>query len=305
MSGPLLVGYTATPSGPVVVEAASRLARALDERVALTMLLPDVVRGAVVPPQAGYESAVQESAATWLRDASASVPGDVPHSTHLQYTDSFSEGLLDVAHEIGARMIVVGATSDGVVGRTGLGSTANDLVHSADLPVLVVPAAAASRPSAGETDSEGLPRITVAVGTRPGAGALVHEALALSAAGDIPLRLVSLVSLDLPGRVEHELADLTARAHVEKVLDDAAKTAPGARIEQTVVLTGSSFTEAVAGLEWLPGEIVLIGSSRLARPSRIFLGSTASKLLRELPVPVLVVPAAATPDSSTPNGDLR
>jgi nucleotide-binding universal stress UspA family protein len=302
MTGPLLVGYTATPSGPVVVEAASRLARALGERIALTMLLPDVVRGAVVPPQAGYESVVQERAVSWLRDASASVPTDVAHSTHLKYTDSFSEGLLEVAHEIGARLIVVGATSDGVVGRTGLGSTANDLAHSADLPVLVVPAAAASHPSGGAAGDGGLPRITVAVGTRPGAGALVREALALAEAGDVPLRLVSLVSLDLPGRVEHELADLTARAHVEKVLAEAADTAPEARIEQTVVLTGSSFTEAVAGLDWKPGEIVLIGSSRLARPSRIFLGSTASKLLRELPVPVLVVPAAAANDSSTQNG---
>ena len=38
-------------------------------------------------------------------------------------------------------------------------------------------------------------------------------------------------------------------------------------------------------------EIVFVGSSRLASPSRLFLGSTANRMLRTLPVPLIVVPA--------------
>ncbi|HWV50485.1 MAG TPA: universal stress protein, partial [Microbacterium sp.] len=45
-----------------------------------------------------------------------------------------------------------------------------------------------------------------------------------------------------------------------------------------------------AALGWLPGEVVLVGSSRLAQPRRLFLGSTAAKMLHELPVPMIVVP---------------
>jgi nucleotide-binding universal stress UspA family protein len=36
-----------------------------------------------------------------------------------------------------------------------------------------------------------------------------------------------------------------------------------------------------------------VGSSRLAQPRRLFLGSTAAKILRELPVPMVVVPRTA------------
>ncbi len=53
---------------------------------------------------------------------------------------------------------------------------------------------------------------------------------------------------------------------------------------------GESIEDAVAHLEWQGGEIVLVGSSRLAQPRRLFLGSTAAKMLREITVPVAVVP---------------
>jgi nucleotide-binding universal stress UspA family protein len=39
---------------------------------------------------------------------------------------------------------------------------------------------------------------------------------------------------------------------------------------------------------------VLVGSSRLAQPRRLFLGSTAAKMLHEITVPVIVVPRTRT-----------
>ena len=59
---------------------------------------------------------------------------------------------------------------------------------------------------------------------------------------------------------------------------------------EVVVGRGDSIEDAVAQLDWEPGEIVVVGSSRLAQPRRLFLGSTAAKMLRELPVPMIVVP---------------
>ena len=44
-------------------------------------------------------------------------------------------------------------------------------------------------------------------------------------------------------------------------------------------------------LEWEAGEVLLIGSSRLAASRSIFLGSTANRILRALPVPMIVVPS--------------
>ena len=53
---------------------------------------------------------------------------------------------------------------------------------------------------------------------------------------------------------------------------------------------GDSVEDAVAHLPWQEGEVMLVGSSRLAQPRRLFLGSTAAKMLHVLPVPMIVVP---------------
>ena len=58
----------------------------------------------------------------------------------------------------------------------------------------------------------------------------------------------------------------------------------------SVVGHGESLEDAVQGLEFEDSEIVLIGSSRLAQPKRLFLGHTASKIMRALPVPMIVWP---------------
>ena len=54
-------------------------------------------------------------------------------------------------------------------------------------------------------------------------------------------------------------------------------------------------------LDWQDGEMLLIGSSRLAQNKSIFLGSTANRILRALPVPMIVVPRdyELTADGST------
>ena len=63
--------------------------------------------------------------------------------------------------------------------------------------------------------------------------------------------------------------------------------------------TGRAIDDAITAIAWDPAEIVFVGSSRLAQPRRLFLGSTAAKMLRELPVPLVVVPREAP----TPIGD--
>jgi hypothetical protein len=38
------------------------------------------------------------------------------------------------------------------------------------------------------------------------------------------------------------------------------------------------------------GDLIMVGSSRLSAPKRLFLGSTSAKMLRVLDVPMVVVP---------------
>jgi nucleotide-binding universal stress UspA family protein len=46
----------------------------------------------------------------------------------------------------------------------------------------------------------------------------------------------------------------------------------------------------VRALDFLDSEIVLIGSSRLAAPKRLFVGHSATKIMRALRVPMIVWP---------------
>ena len=56
------------------------------------------------------------------------------------------------------------------------------------------------------------------------------------------------------------------------------------------VAHGRTIEEAIDDLEWDDGEIMIVGSSRLAEKNKLFIGSTANKVLLALPVPMVVVP---------------
>ncbi|CDK00556.1 Universal stress protein UspA [Microbacterium sp. C448] len=284
MSAPVfVVGYTATDSGADAAALAARLATASGGQVELVTVLLDEGRGAVVPPDASYDAYVREQAAGWLDSAVAALPAGLAHATHVRYSDSFAEGLLEVATELGAAYIVVGASPGGILGRYTLGAVANELLHSSTVPVVLAPAGA-------RTVTAPLTRITAAVGTRPGADALIDDAVSLAAATGATLRLVSLVTIDLPSGVDTGVIRLAGSTHADMVLSQARAGLPADIVAEASAAQGASIEDAVAELDWQDGEVVLVGSSRLAQPRRLFLGSTAAKMLRTLPVPMIVVP---------------
>jgi nucleotide-binding universal stress UspA family protein len=59
------------------------------------------------------------------------------------------------------------------------------------------------------------------------------------------------------------------------------------------VAAGADWAGALAAGNWLPGDLLVVGSSRHGPLARVFLGSTATKIVRASPVPVVVVPRGA------------
>lgn len=55
---------------------------------------------------------------------------------------------------------------------------------------------------------------------------------------------------------------------------------------------GADWGAAIASLEWADGDLLVVGSSSTHRLARVFLGSSASKIVRHSPVPVVAVPGA-------------
>jgi nucleotide-binding universal stress UspA family protein len=284
MTGRIVVGFTATPAGEDAVALGARLAAASGCELDIVVVLPSE-RGVITPPDASYERYLADQAATWLREAEAKVTDAVTRRSHVRYAESFAEGLIAIADEVGASHIVIGAAGDGIRGRHRLGTVAQELLHSSDVPVVLAPEG-----SRRLDPSTGVTRLTAAVGARPGADALFDETIALATATGAELRLLSLVTVDLPASVDTGVIRIAGAAHADDVLAHARAALPAEIDAEAVVARGESIEDAVAHLSWEPGEIAIVGSSRLAQPRRLFLGSTAAKMLHELPVPMIVVP---------------
>ncbi len=285
MSGHLVVGYTATKPGRDAVAFAARLAAALDAVLDVAIILPSADRSVITPPDAGYDRHLHAQAQTWIAQAIDRIPANVVAHAHVRPAESFAEGLVTLADELRASYIVVGAADGGSRGRHRLGSTTTELLHSSDVPVVLVPRGA--RKIAPET---GIARLTVAIDTRPGADALITETAELTGAIGAPVRLLSLLPVDLPPSADTAAIRIAGTTEADEVLAAARAELPAGLRTDVAVAAGDSIEEAVSYLDWLPGEVVLVGSSRLAQPRRLFLGSTAAKMLHEITVPVIVVP---------------
>jgi nucleotide-binding universal stress UspA family protein len=282
----LVVGYLATSGGADALVLAARLARTIGAEVeACTILPPD--RAAPLVPTRDYDELLGEQAQKWLAEAQAAVPDDIVARGHVSFDDSFADGLIREAARLEADVIVVGGSGGGLAGSYSLGSVVNELLHSAPVPVVVAPR--------GLRDSkiDRVREVTCAIGERQGADLLLDTAVRFSSAAGTPLRLVSLVALDPTFgslRGDEEAVRERALAHAQQTLETAKSGLPEGFPVTSTIVDGPTVEDAVRKLDWHDGDLIMVGSSRLSVPKRLFLGSTAAKMLRVLEVPMMVVP---------------
>lgn len=279
----LLVAYLATPGGADAVAVGVRLARTLGADLDICMVVPQD-RNAHLLVSAAYNAALVDQSEQWLADARDLVPADVPVATHVVISDSIAGGLLGEAERLGSNALVVGGSGGGLVGSHSLGSVVNELLHASLIPVVLSPR------GARHSRIERVREITCALGTLPGATDLLDVALRASATADVPLRLVSLVALASTGDKDSENRLRQAIDHAQESLDKALAGLPDNVPVSALVAEGTSVETAVNSLDWHDGDLIMVGSSRLAQPRRLFLGSIAAKMLRVLAVPMVVVP---------------
>ena len=284
MTSRIVVGYTATRSGADAVALGGRLAAATGSRIELVLVLPWEERSVITPASPGYERHLHDQAKQWLADAASAIPEGVDHHEHVRFGESIAAGLTAAAEQLKAALIVVGAAEGGQRGRHRLGSTAAELLHSATVPVALAPKGTV------EDAAAGVARITVATGARPGSKDLLGAAVDLASATGAAVRLVSLVAVDLPATVDTGLIRVAGAAHAADVLAEIREALPASIPADVLVAQGEGIDDAVRDLSWQAGEIAMVGSSRLARKHRLFLGATAAKILRVVPVPLIVVP---------------
>jgi nucleotide-binding universal stress UspA family protein len=208
------------------------------------------------------------------------VPAGLEAKFHIRQAESIAAGLIEAAVECQAGLVVVGAANNGLFKRYSVGSVANALLHASPVPVALAPR--------GYRRKDPITRLTLAVGRRTGAEAAIDVAIDSAERRGVPLRLVSLVELDAGGDNGENIN--AAHIHANTVLTEASRRLrPGHKVNVEVA-HGRTIEEAIDDLEWDDGEVLIVGSSRLAEKSKLFIGSTANKVLRALPVPMVVVP---------------
>lgn len=231
-------------------------------------------------PDHAFNREVEERGREWLRDGLSQVPAGVTARSQLRHAESITSGLLEAAvdPEHGeAALIVIGTHHRVRAKRFGVGSLTDTLLHASPVPVALSPK--------GYRFCPGVSRITCAVGMAPGAEGVLINAVRLAGEWKVPLRVMSLVAVGEDSR--QQWTELAER-HAATLAAQAEETL-GCEVT-SVVGQGDSLGDAVRALNFADDEVVAIGSSRLAAPKRLFVGHSASKIIRALKVPMIVFP---------------
>lgn len=285
----MIVGYTADERGRDALQFGIFLASGNDTELVITLVGPEHGRltsaaGAFEPERHPYGKQLRE----WGDAALAKVPEGVHARVEYRAASSDAHGLLDAAAEHEATLIIVGAQAGPIMRNFSVGSAANTLLHSSEIPIGLAPAGYRANGQVG--------RVSGIYGTRPGSEAVIGRALQRAEQRGVPLRLVSLVQIDG-----------IAPRHIREITDEA-RNFGGRRLEEIAtgmldsgrasieIAEGRDFDEALSHIEWRKDEYAVLGSSRLGRGRSVFLGSRARRILRVLPVPVVVIPSEFTDD---------
>ncbi|MEH3132395.1 MAG: universal stress protein [Mycolicibacterium neoaurum] len=281
----LTVGYLATPTGDDGVALAAALARTFDADVDVVLVVREELPDGH-PGRAQYQELLLEKGKQWIIKAVDTLTG-AAKSVHANVLvgESFAEELLRFAESHHSDLIVVGGARDGFFGGHVIGPVSSALLHSSPIPVALAPRGYAD--DAPET----IAAVTAAVPSRPGDDNPLPFAITLASAANLPIRMVSLVSAENLSEAE-DLKELRATqiAAAQENLSVAARALPDSPDIESLVADGMTLESALKKLNWDDDDILVVGSSRFAAPKRIFLGSTASRILAGTDAPVIVIP---------------
>jgi len=289
----IVIGLAPNERGAAAVHLGSMLARSLSDDVVVVTVVPTPWPPNPYRPDAEYLAYQHGAAEQALAVARTQIGPDLSVQSVVHSARSVSSGLLEVARERNATLVALGSSSGGLLGLVSLGGVAERILHSADIPVTLAPKGF----DTGAVNAR-VSRITVAFGRADHDSDLLVTAAGRALQIGATLRVACFAVRPMATFtefVEEEAEDLVVNEWVKDLDRDIARTLAGpdgggvaTRVE-TVVGRGASWAEALADVSWTDHEVLAVGSSSSA-VSRFFLGSHASKIVRNAPVPVVLMP---------------
>jgi nucleotide-binding universal stress UspA family protein len=235
---------------------------------------------------------LQETAGRW-----SSVLHGTP--TFEVGTGDPSEEILAATERLGAGFIVMASHGRGAIARLAFGSVADRIARSSVVPVLIV------RPDQDqkEVHTVAISRVLVPLDGSPRAAEALPVATAIATHLGIPVHLLQAIdpsSLLIPApagsagysaEIYTELQDELTTAAQDN-LKESAQEAGATGVEITTsVLEGPPVAAIEAACQ--SGDVIVMTSHGRSGFRRWLLGSTAEKLIRTGPAPVVLVPSSA------------
>lgn len=289
-------------SVPALVEAADLAERA---HARLHLVHVDPLFRARLAQTSGSHQRLVDRAATFVNDAlGADDAFDVlAPSVQVIHGDAPADGVVRMAAEAGADLIVVGRHDRRSLEHVILGSVSRGVVRGSVIPVLVVPSPVTGtvRPSpdrpvlvAADFSAHTPAAVQLASDLAETYGANLELAHVLEGSRSGPVDLGGLFTLsDLRAEPDESARNVARRALTH--LGDMA-TAP---VTERIVATGSADAELVRLASERRAGCVVMGTHGRRGWDRARLGSVAEWVARYAPCPVLVLPTAAVETADT------
>lgn len=287
MTQRIISGYSDSAGGRDALALGAVLADLEDgTELTVTHAYGDTPPASLWGPPPGWRLACRDRAETVLDPARAAF-GTRPSTSFVACRGvSPTDGLHRLADELGASVIVVGASHDHGIGRVRVGGVTEQVLHGAPCAVAVAAAGYADRAGAR------IGRVAVAFnGSDESRRAL---AAAARIARDAGARLTVLGAVGEAAVWYGAYAGddaATVRGVVRDELEVATSELPALRDVRIAVLDGDpahAIAEATAG-----EDLLVLGSRGYGPLSRVLLGSVSSHLVRSVACGMLVVPRSA------------
>lgn len=275
------------------IDFAATLARSDNQDLAIVSVVPS-------PWPTPISGGVDEEYGAWAAEQGAAAAerakqfadqhciGITAHATWVTGRSAPS-ALRREAARISADLIVIGSSR--IRGRIALGSTADALLHSSPLPVAVATRGYVA-PASGV-----IARATVAFRGDSQSHLALGRAAEVCQRVGAALRVVTFgvttqgIFTAGVGRSERFIAD----QWMESVTREQSRAVEGladlglnpADIEQSAT-QATDWAKTLRQVSWNDGDVLVVGSSREGRLTRLFLGPTGNRIVRASPVPVIV-----------------
>jgi nucleotide-binding universal stress UspA family protein len=288
----VVAGYRAGEVGLSGLHLAVRFARTLGTSLAVATIVPKPwLTPSLARVDAEYEQWADHlaadsatEAARFLHDLCDGIDVTYLHRAHR----SVSGGLIEVVEEVGGEVLVLGSlpsAGGGVV----IGTTADWLLHASPVPVAISP-----REYRAHTGK--LTRLTCAYAATPDSVEVVRRCSETARRFGVPLRVMTFAvrgKTMYPPEVGLHVEDQILDAWASQAREILATLKTDGVVGEDValqVVTGRDWNEALGKADWKDGEILALGTRPRDEIRRVFLGSRSAKIIRESPVPVLMLP---------------